>query len=187
MEVVGAIIIRAFFAFLPAYIGNMMPVIVYKIPVFKRLFNARIDCGLNLNHQPLFGEGKTWMGLFCGFVGGIIGGYFLFLYLSITRQINSSESDIILVMDLLYGGIIGFGALIGDLVKSFFKRRLGIASGKPWIIFDQIDLIVGAYIFSFLIYPIPITYFLIALVITPPLHLGTNYLAYKLKLKKVWW
>jgi CDP-2,3-bis-(O-geranylgeranyl)-sn-glycerol synthase len=29
-------------------------------------------------------------------------------------------------------------------VKSFFKRRLGIAPGKPWIPADQLDYVVGA-------------------------------------------
>jgi len=38
----------------------------------------------------------------------------------------------------------GIGAMAGDAVKSFFKRRVGIRPGQPWIPFDQLDFIVGA-------------------------------------------
>lgn len=38
----------------------------------------------------------------------------------------------------------GIGAMAGDSVKSFVKRRLGIAPGRPWIPADQLDYLVGA-------------------------------------------
>jgi hypothetical protein len=31
-----------------------------------------------------------------------------------------------------------------DSVKSFVKRRVGIAPGAPWIPFDQLDFVIGA-------------------------------------------
>ncbi len=34
----------------------------------------------------------------------------------------------------------------GDAAKSFVKRRLGIAPGKPWIPWDQVDFVLGALI-----------------------------------------
>jgi hypothetical protein len=40
----------------------------------------------------------------------------------------------------------GFGAVAGDAAKSFFKRRLAIAPGSPWIPFDQLDFAVGALV-----------------------------------------
>lgn len=43
-----------------------------------------------------------------------------------------------------FGVSMGLAALTGDSLKSFFKRRLGIASGKPWIPFDQLDFIVAS-------------------------------------------
>jgi CDP-2,3-bis-(O-geranylgeranyl)-sn-glycerol synthase len=39
---------------------------------------------------------------------------------------------------------LGAGAMTGDAVKSFFKRRAGIAPGEPWIPFDQMDFALGA-------------------------------------------
>jgi CDP-2,3-bis-(O-geranylgeranyl)-sn-glycerol synthase len=38
----------------------------------------------------------------------------------------------------------GIGAMAGDSVKSFVKRRLGIAPGRPWVPADQVDYVVGA-------------------------------------------
>ena len=43
-----------------------------------------------------------------------------------------------------------FGALIGDIIESFFKRRIGKNRGEDWIIFDQLDFIIGALILCLL-------------------------------------
>ena len=37
-------------------------------------------------------------------------------------------------------------AMGGDAAKSFAKRRLGIAPGKPWFPWDQVDFVLGALI-----------------------------------------
>jgi CDP-2,3-bis-(O-geranylgeranyl)-sn-glycerol synthase len=42
------------------------------------------------------------------------------------------------------GLLFGIGAMAGDSIKSFVKRRLGIAPGRPWIPADQVDYLVGA-------------------------------------------
>ena len=34
--------------------------------------------------------------------------------------------------------------ILGDLVKSFWKRRVRVAPGRSWFPFDQIDYAVGA-------------------------------------------
>lgn len=38
----------------------------------------------------------------------------------------------------------GFGAMAGDAIKSYFKRRRGVAPGAPWIPFDQLDFVLGS-------------------------------------------
>jgi len=53
------------------------------------------------------------------------------------------------------GLFMGFGAILGDAVKSFFKRRIKIKPGRTWIPFDQIDYILGgALFFSWFYLPI---------------------------------
>jgi CDP-2,3-bis-(O-geranylgeranyl)-sn-glycerol synthase len=42
------------------------------------------------------------------------------------------------------GLALGIGALGGDALKSLVKRARGIAPGKSWVPFDQLDFAVGA-------------------------------------------
>lgn len=44
---------------------------------------------------------------------------------------------------LALGLSCGAAAMLGDSVKSFFKRRRGIAPGQPWIPADQLDYVVA--------------------------------------------
>ena len=44
---------------------------------------------------------------------------------------------------LWLGVSMGAGTGVGDAVKSFFKRQIGIAPGASWIGFDQLDFFVG--------------------------------------------
>jgi CDP-2,3-bis-(O-geranylgeranyl)-sn-glycerol synthase len=83
--------------------------------------------------------------------------------------------------------LIPLGALLGDLAGAFLKRRMGIAPGGLLPIVDQVDFVIGALVFSI---PLAIVSWQLAvtvLLITPPIHLFTNFLAYKLKLKKNPW
>jgi len=77
--------------------------------------------------------------------------------------------------------------LLGDLTGAFLKRRLNIAPGGLLPIVDQIDFVVGALVFSLPLMPISWKLALAVILITPPIHLFTNFLAYKLKLKKNPW
>jgi CDP-2,3-bis-(O-geranylgeranyl)-sn-glycerol synthase len=42
----------------------------------------------------------------------------------------------------------GIGAMTGDSAKGLVKRRVGIATGKPWVPWDQLDFVLGALIFT---------------------------------------
>jgi CDP-2,3-bis-(O-geranylgeranyl)-sn-glycerol synthase len=99
-------------------------------------------------------------------------------------------SDFMLPFDfnVLVGLMIAFGALVGDLVHSFVKRRIGLAEGAAHPVADQLDFVVGAIFFSLLVSaPPPLLTIVIIIVITPPIHLLTNYVAYLLGAKKTPW
>ena len=165
----------------PAYLANGSPVLFKLIKDLKILFKYPIDFGFILFGERLIGNNKTWIGLFVGVLGGSIGSLILYL-LGYYRDYS--------IFNCLYiGAVLGFGAMFGDLFKSFIKRRFEISPGKSWPIFDQLDFVVGAWVFSGFIWPFSITKyaFVIAVFITPPLHFIANWGAYKLKWKKVWW
>jgi len=89
--------------------------------------------------------------------------------------------------------LLATGALLGDLVKSFFKRRLGKARGESWLIADQYDLVVGSLLLVLLVYPgwmvenitLPILVWIILL--TPLLHRVVNIIGYYIGVKEVPW
>ena len=177
-------IIQSLYFALPIYLANMAPVLVKKIP----WLNAPIDGGKFWRSKPVLGKNKTWR----GFVAAIIFACFtiwiqrlLFLNVEAVRSIsllNYGDSTIV-----LYGFFLGMGAIVGDLVKSFFKRRFSRPAGSLWFPFDQIDFMLGAMIFSFWLDGVGYKVWLLLLLITPFLHWLINVVAYKLRLKNVPW
>jgi len=77
--------------------------------------------------------------------------------------------------------------MIGDLIGSFTKRRIGIKSGDPAPLLDQLTFIFGAIILSSFFVNYNFMEIISIIIITPPTHFLTNYLAYRLKIKKVPW
>lgn len=173
------LILKCLWFLCPAALANPTAVLVRRI----RILENPIDFNRTFRNKPLFGKSKTWRGLIFGTVMALIVFAFQkylyqFPFFQNISLINYHQQSIIL------GLLLGLGAMIGDLIKSFFKRRRNIAPGESWFPFDQIDWVVGALIFSSVFYfPPPLT--AIALVIVGGLsHLVINYLGYLLKFKE---
>lgn len=192
--------------FLPAYMANMAPVFAMKM--FPN-WNARIDGGRTWRDgKPLLGAGKTWRGLAAGAVLGATTA----LLQSTIRFTEVEFSDMAYAWSggwwgpLAVGLALGVGAIVGDAVKSFFKRRTGREGGAPWVPFDQLDFVVGGLVLLALTTLVlqgagagPGNWFwqefaaanwprlLVLLLATPLLHYIVNIIGYKLKMKKVPW
>lgn len=164
----------------PAYCANGMPVIFGG--------GRTIDGNRKFwDGKPIFGSHKTFRGFFAGLIIGTLVG-FAEQVLFETFHSSSLLSEIMFSPNFFLGLAISFGALVGDLADSFIKRRLNIPPGSPLPVIDQLDFVAGALLFSFIIGLLPsplIT--LIVIIITPPIHLLTNFLAYLLGFKKEWW
>jgi len=182
------IIIQALWLVLPAYIANASALLVGGgIP---------IDFGKNWKDgRRILGDGKTWRGLITGAVVGMTGGFGL----SVVAKYAAVSDFAFLGIDDFTGfplmipiiASICFGALIGDIVESFFKRRIGKVRGQDWIPFDQLDFILGALFFSFAMAGVlqiigltsnnwffdsfSIWHILVLVVITPFFHLFANF------------
>lgn len=167
MEVVQ-LIIEALKFILPAYCANAIPVIAGG--------GAPIDFGKNfLDGKPILGKNKTFQGFFFGmFIGTTVG---------------LAESVVFPEYPIFFGLILSTGALLGDLTGAFIKRRLGLAPGDLLPLIDQVDFIIGALLFSFLfLFHILYWELIVAvLIVTPPIHVLTNFAAYKLGLKSNPW
>jgi len=171
------IIIKTIWFFLPAAFANMAPVIFNRLP----LLDYPLDFNFTFKNKPLLGKNKTWRGLFVGVLFSIIIVYFQKSFYEETKFLCIIDYTQINV--ILFGFLSGFGALFGDALKSFFKRRLNIAPGAIWIPFDQIDWIIGCNIFiSFYIF-LDFKYVLTSIIILSILHPVINLIGFKLRLK----
>lgn len=81
---------------------------------------------------------------------------------------------------LAFGILMGAGAIVGDLIKSYYKRKEGIAPGKPWILYDQLDFVIGGIIGAAFVYVPRAEVTLTLLIVSPPLHFLFNYIGYLL-------
>lgn len=170
--------------FLPAGIANMAPIFVSKIPGLANL-ELPMDFGKTFRGKRIFGAHKTVR----GFVSGI-----LFAVATVWVQkelyLNSENIRTVSLLDystvniLLLGSLLGAGALIGDAVESFFKRQIGIESGKSWFPYDQIDYIIGAAVFLAPIHSLRAIEYVLLLITFFILHILFTFIGYNLKLKK---
>ena len=162
---IATLVVEAFKFIFPAYCANAAPVLAGG--------GLPMDFGKNfVDGRRVFGQNKTFRGFFFGLIIGVFVGlveYAVFGY------------------PLLFSFLSPLGALFGDLTGAFLKRRLNIAPGGLLPIVDQVDFVVGAVLFSL---PLGIVSWELAvtvMLVTPPIHLLTNFVAYKLKLKSNPW
>lgn len=170
-------IISALYFFLPAYFANMCPVIAGKL---------RLPLGHPISKRFL-GSNKTWRGFYAGYLGALV---ILALQLFVQKEQLLTSYALLDYQNINlfgYAFLFGIGAITGDALKSFFKRRIGIKPGAPWFPFDQLDFVIVALLFLWPFYKLPWEQILVLLIVTPILHLSVNVLAYKLGIKKVWW
>jgi CDP-2,3-bis-(O-geranylgeranyl)-sn-glycerol synthase len=175
------LILQCFYFILPAYFANMAPVIVRKINFLK----IPIDFNKKINNKPIFGKNKTFRGLVFGILFSIIIAYIQFLFYK-----NGIFADISIVdySDwLLIGFIMGFGAIIGDLIESFVKRRLNFEPGKPFVPLDQTDFVIGALIFTYPLVALSLDKIILILLISFILHMIMNHLAFYSGVRKEKW
>lgn len=214
---VGALaILHALWLFLPAYVANMSPVFSAKLmPKWSR----PIDGGKTREDGTrILGDGKTWRGL----VGGALAagltalamagiataaapswldgwdlGYQVEGTCAPTEDCEVRGASLLAIFG--FGAIVGFFALAGDAVESYFKRKSGRPRGAPWIPFDQLDFVVfgllgmvaaspllpDGWVFDALLGDWLILTTLV--VLTPALHLLINRIGYWMGLKDVPW
>ncbi|MCL2711660.1 MAG: CDP-2,3-bis-(O-geranylgeranyl)-sn-glycerol synthase [Methanomassiliicoccaceae archaeon] len=190
MEITEAVIIMlaGLWLFLPAMLPNSAAV------VFGG--GKPMDMGKEWNGKRILGDGKTWRGFFGGGFSGMILGLML---MGISFLFGSEDlfGYINLQTGIGVAACLAFGSLLGDLMGSFIKRRLGIERGKKAPILDQYDFLIGAFLLTSLFYPqwIYSTYIegynilalVFLLIVTLLLHRVMNIIGYKAGLKDVPW
>jgi CDP-2,3-bis-(O-geranylgeranyl)-sn-glycerol synthase len=182
------IVFQGFWLTLPAYMANPSAVLFKgKRPMdFGRKFK---------DGTRVLGDGKTWK----GFLGGAFSGFLIgLIQIGIAYQFDENAwgfgklPNAILIVILL-----SFGAVLGDVIGSFIKRRLGRSRGEKTLGLDQYDFLIGAWLLI-LIFQLPwfldhfimgwhILALITVIILTPLLHRGVNILGYRLGKKDVPW
>jgi CDP-2,3-bis-(O-geranylgeranyl)-sn-glycerol synthase len=176
---------------LPAYIANALATI-------PRGRGPPMDFGRmwHGDGRRVFGPSKTWSGfLFAGFVAIPFG-------VLEAGLINAAPPNLALVPVLApnlvaaipLAALLTFGAMTGDALGSFLKRRLGRESGARTLLLDQLPFVLVPIALGFGAYPaLFLEVFghweavLWLLVFTLGLHVAFNWIGYKMGLKKVPW
>lgn len=174
----------AFWFMLPAATANGAPIITARLPWLQR-WNARLDFGKKFHGRPLLGSHKTWRGLISGM---LIATLVLWLQQELIAHIQwfgnfSGGVNYAALPTWLLGPLFGLGALGGDAIESFFKRRHGTNSGKSWFPFDQIDYIVGALLVSLPFIVLTLRQYIFTVIIWFGLHIASTYAGWRLGLK----
>jgi len=169
---------------LPPYVANGSAVVVGGgMPIdFRKNF---------IDGRRILGDGKTWR----GFLGAsLIAGAVLTVQSLIESCLKvHGPYSISPYIAFFLGVSFGVFALLGDLSESFIKRRLNIERGRSVPVADQLDFVLSFILLTYIFYrEWAITWLtpervLIAYLITPPLHIITNFLAYILGKKEVPW
>jgi len=152
--------LEAIYFFLPAYFANATPT----------MFGGGTPIDFNHNFidgNRFLGDNKTIRGFMSGFVAGTTVG--------------------LLQNSPLQGAVLSLGALLGDLVGAFLKRRLSFRPGDPLPILDQLDFVAGALLLGINFYPINLSTIIFLTILTPFMHLFMNIVAYLLKVKSKPW
>ena len=176
------LIVTTIWLLLPAYTPNN----------FAVLFGGGkpLDFGKTFfDGKRILGDGKTIRGFISGIAGGVAIANVQYV---IEKALNFKIFSTLLYIDFItLSLLLSFGAMSGDAFGSFLKRRIGYKRGDFLPVIDQLMFLFLALAFASLspsfFKLFDLTRILIAILITPLLHLTTNYIAYKLKLKKVPW
>lgn len=177
------LILKSLYYALPIFLANMAPVLIKKLPVF----NIPLDGGAMYKGKRVFGKNKTWRGVVFAVIFALIT-----IFIQRLLYVNFDSFKAISLYDysqsiFTLGVLLGLGAIIGDAIKSFFKRQLGRKPGTQWPFYDQIDFILGAFLFSGWFYWPGFSVFVALLIFTPALHKLVNVIGFKLGLKEVPW
>jgi len=167
--------------FLPIGIANIFASL-------SRHLLPRLDFPLDFNKKfkgaRIFGDHKTWR----GFIIGLAAAFLFFIFQKYLYNSCQSVHDFSLVdydsISVFAGLAMGLGAILGDALKSFFKRQLNIAPGQPWPPFDQLDFVVGGVLLSWPFISVSVSIILLAILLGLLFHLLFKVIGYVCRVDK---
>jgi CDP-2,3-bis-(O-geranylgeranyl)-sn-glycerol synthase len=179
-------VLFAVWFFLPAGVANMMPIFAARWPGLRQ-YNQPVDGGRLFRGRRVFGDHKTWRGLIVGVICATLTLWLqqrLLLHNTTLFNDWTSQVDYSHLNVLLLGPLFGLGALLGDMIESFFKRQRGTPPGQGWFPFDQIDYIMGGTLATLPFVRLRVDQYALLIVMWLALHLLASYIGFKAGIKE---
>ncbi|GAA0664643.1 CDP-2,3-bis-(O-geranylgeranyl)-sn-glycerol synthase [Natronoarchaeum mannanilyticum] len=181
MSVIEAVIV-AVWAMLPAYVPNNAAVLAGG--------GRPIDGGRTWGGRRVLGDGKTWRGTA---VGTLVGVALAALLNALAPGAEDALGVAVPTFPAAAMVALPFGAMLGDILASFLKRRTGRERGAAFPGVDQLDFVIVSLGLTAIVafdwftawFTLPVL--AVVVVLTPALHLLTNGIAYALGLKDEPW
>ncbi len=150
---------------IPAYFANSTATFSKYLPWKRHPVDFGISCR---DGRRVLGDGKTWEGFAIGTGLGTIAGIITFHIFSLPYN----------------AFLISLGALIGDMMGSFAKRRINLPRGAPAPILDQLDFVFGALMLAG---PFTAAQTALIIILTPLIHRAANVIGYLIGVKNEPW
>ncbi len=172
-------ILQTLYVFLPALTANAAPVLLSNVTLVRRY------------NRPLwtaaFGSHKTWIGFIGGTIVGAATALLQFFVHGAPLLADFTAPYASVASSVAWGALLGVGALTGDTVKSYFKRRLRIPPGGALPVIDGMDHMIGALLFTWPLYAPPVWHVVVLLALSPLLSLAANSFSYLVGWKDRWY
>jgi hypothetical protein len=178
---------QAFTLLLPITVGGLTLILCMR-KGWLRSLDVPLDGGLTLGGMPLVGKSKSLRSLAIYTLSAI-------LVCSILNFLAGSSdfvSDIYQTSPVILGPEIALSYLAGEILNSFVKRRMGIATSgnsSSWLgirlqsFFDNVDGIISCGALFILVYQVQAIVLATSFVLSVLMHLSTDLLMRRLSLK----
>jgi CDP-2,3-bis-(O-geranylgeranyl)-sn-glycerol synthase len=165
-----------------------IPIVLALLPMYfanssAMLFGGKTPLDLNAkawDGKPWLGKGKTFKGTFFGVFFGTLAA--LLIANLVPQAVLEISSNYV-----LFGFFVSVGAILGDMVGSFLKRRMDWEPGKPVLLLDQLDFLAGGILLGCLFFVPTLLQIVVMVLATLIVHRFSNWIAFKAKLKEVPW
>lgn len=150
-----------------------------------------IDGGATFRGRRIFGDNKTWRGAIVMTSGVVAAACLLAQAPAYWSRLPEGIQH---AGPLVFGLLLGLGAVVGELPNSFLKRQLDIGAGEQerspvgiaLVILDQGDFVLGAWLLLAPIRRMPVRGALLAFAVVVAVHMVINLLGYAIGARKSW-